>query len=176
MTTTETTLAKFRETGTYNPTEHIGMWVHVNEETKAKLIDKFPNMQRQGFNMASNALILDVPKDKIHLGENWEDRVVEYTNVIQSTVNRIRAVGQVYASPCLMGNENDPQLVIFFGTTATESSTRSGVSENVLMMQIPSLFKMEFRPQSWGMKRDIPTLSNEANGNGMLRIQDVLSR
>lgn len=172
MPTTETTLARFGETGTYNPTKHIGMWVHIDDEVKTQIKDKFPNMQRQGFNMASSALILDVPKDKIHLGENWEDRLVEYTNVIQSTVNRIRTVGQVYASPCLMGNKDDPQFVIFFGTTATEGSTRSGVSENVLMMQIPSLFKTEFRPQSWGMKRDIPTLGNELSG--MLKIQDVL--
>lgn len=176
MPTTETTLARFGETGTYNPIKHIGMWVHVDEETKAQITDKFPNMKRQNFNIASSALILDVPKDKIHYEENWEDRVMEYINAIQNTVNKIRTVGQVYASPRLVGDEKDPQFVIFFGTTATERSTRSGVSENVLMMQIPSLFKTEFRPQSWGMKRDIPTLSNEVNGSGMLRIQDVLSR
>lgn len=122
--------------------------------------------------MANNALILDVPKDIVTAGQ-WEDRASQYLGAINAAASKIRMVGQVETHPCLVGSAESPQIAVFFSTKLDKAKADPNDTENVLLMQFPTLFKTTDRPQSWGIKRQVPNYTG-GSGMGKPEIQDIL--
>lgn len=160
------------EFGNFNPKTDIGAWVHIDKEIKLDLEKRIEGIGKDGYEMLDKALLLDIPVELLKDRNTWDERIEEYLKPIHECFFGVvgHGVGRVRTFTALIGNEEAPNVAVFFDTRL-DNPTGPDDSSYILMYTATGKFNWLSKPKEWGIKNKI----HQYTGGDMLpKIQNFL--
>lgn len=176
MTEKITTLKNLKsERDIFNPETDIGVWVHIDPETKLELKNGYKEIGTDGYEMVDNALLLDIPVELLEDRKTWEERIQEYLKPIHECFfgEVGSGTGRLRTFTTLVGGseESSPKVAVFFDAILDRPTDPTDTDYILMFVATRKFNHMTDKPKEWGVKNKIPEYNR---GNLLPNIKEVL--